>query len=100
MKFFRYQINIFIISQIWLPNKPRFISEFNALTTFLHVPYYTKNNVTFYLPRPLHFLSYQSNRLLRRSDLHRKNNSDSGIVLMTFYFLKPKTISVDLTAKF
>jgi hypothetical protein len=33
---------------------------------------YTKGNVTFYLPRPLHFLSYQSNRLLRRSDLHRK----------------------------
>jgi hypothetical protein len=32
----------------------------------------TKDNVTFYLPRPFHFLSYQSNRLLRRSDLHRK----------------------------
>jgi hypothetical protein len=26
---------------------------------------YTKDNVTFYLPRPFHFLSYQSNRLLR-----------------------------------
>jgi hypothetical protein len=34
---------------------------------------YTKDNVTFYLPRPFHFLSYQSNRLLRRSDLHSKN---------------------------
>jgi hypothetical protein len=33
----------------------------------------TKDNVTFYLPRPFHFLSYQSNRLLRRSDLHSKN---------------------------
>jgi hypothetical protein len=32
---------------------------------------YNKDNVTFYLPLPLHFLSYQSNRLLRRSDLHR-----------------------------
>jgi hypothetical protein len=32
----------------------------------------TKDNVPFYLPRLLHFLSYQSNRLLRRSDLHRK----------------------------
>jgi hypothetical protein len=32
----------------------------------------TKDNVTFYLPRSLHFLSYQSNRFLRRSDLHRK----------------------------
>jgi hypothetical protein len=31
------------------------------------------DNVTFYLPRPFHFLSYQSNRLLRRSDLHSKN---------------------------
>jgi hypothetical protein len=35
--------------------------------------YYAKDNVTFYLPRPFHFLSYQSNRLLRRSDLHSKN---------------------------
>jgi hypothetical protein len=35
--------------------------------------YYTKDNVTFYLPRPFHFRSYQSNRLLRRSDLHSKN---------------------------
>jgi hypothetical protein len=52
--------------------------------------FYTKDNVAFYLPRPLHFLSYQSNRLLRRSDLHRKN-SDIRIVLMTFHFLKPKT---------
>jgi hypothetical protein len=34
---------------------------------------YTKDNVTFYLPRPFRFLSYQSNRLLRRSDLHSKN---------------------------
>jgi hypothetical protein len=34
---------------------------------------YTKDNVTFYLPRPFHFLSYQSNRLLRRSDLHSKH---------------------------
>jgi hypothetical protein len=25
---------------------------------------YSKDNVTFYLPRPLHFLSYQLNRLL------------------------------------
>jgi hypothetical protein len=59
----------------------------------------TKDNVTFYLPRPLHFLSYQSNKLLRRSDLHRKK-IDIRIVLMTFYFLEPKTIIVDLTAKF
>jgi hypothetical protein len=64
-----------------------------------HVSNYTKDNVTFYLPRPFHFLSYQSNRLLRRSDLHSKI-SDTRIVLMTFNFLEPKTIIVDLTAKF
>jgi hypothetical protein len=59
----------------------------------LHLIWYTKDNVTFYLPRPLHFLSYQSNWLLRRSDLRISK-------LMAFYFLKPKTIIVNLTAKF
>jgi hypothetical protein len=57
----------------------------------LTVREFTKPIVTFYLPRPFHFLSYQSKRLLI---------SDIGIVLMTFYFLEPKTIIVDLTTKF
>jgi hypothetical protein len=61
----------------------------------------TTDNVTFYLARPLHFLSYQLNRLLRRSDLpYTEKKIDIRIVLMTFYFLKPKTIIVNLTAKF
>jgi hypothetical protein len=58
-----------------------------------------KDNVTFYLPRPLHFLSYQSNRLLIRSDLHSKNFWHSNS-LNDILFFKPKTIIVDLTAKF
>jgi hypothetical protein len=45
--------------------------RFGDIKTYLKRNY-TKN-VTFYLPRPFHFLSYQSNRLLRRSDLHSKN---------------------------
>jgi hypothetical protein len=54
---------------------------------------YTKDNVTF-------LVTNQIGSLLTRSDLHRKKNSDIRIVLMILYFLKPKTIIVDLTAKF
>jgi hypothetical protein len=61
---------------------------------------YTNDKVTFDLPRLYIFLvTNQIHRLLRRSDLHRKK-IDIPIVLMTFYFLKPKTITVNLTAKF
>jgi hypothetical protein len=45
-----------------------------------------KDNVTFYLPRPLHFLSYQSNRLLIRSDLHSKNFWHSNSLLNDILF--------------
>jgi hypothetical protein len=41
----------------------------SCIYIFFYFCSYTKDNVTFYLPRPFHFLSYQSNRLLRRSDL-------------------------------
>jgi hypothetical protein len=33
------------------------------LTDMIERILYTKDNVTFYLPRPFHFLSYQLNRL-------------------------------------
>jgi hypothetical protein len=55
--------------------------------------YYTKDNVTFYLPRPLHFLSYQSNRLLRRSDLHRKKFSHLNCLNDILFFFSPKTLT-------
>jgi hypothetical protein len=49
----------------------------------------------------MHFLSYQSNtrRLSTRSDLHSKNFWHSNC-LNDIVFLEPKTIIVDLTAKF
>jgi hypothetical protein len=47
---------------------------------------YTKDNVTFYLPRPFHFLGYQSKRLLRRSDLHSKHFSHSNCLNDILFF--------------